>query len=179
MRLLLFFALPVTAGAQATIGGGRDGGGQAISIIDPAKDKSTSIADNFTPPEKDTSRFADEMTARKVAESLYGEIKYKTGYVATIDPILLIFHGAIPPQDKIPNDGIVFGVRKPYYRLGKNMRVAGTVDLKYSGSLAGIGNRAVVTVGYDLRKYRTDNGIRGDVSVVKIAFSLDIPFNIR
>ena len=74
------------------------------------------------------------------------------------------------------NGLILIGVKKPYYRIDRNPRVKGKVDLKMEGSIFGMENRGLITISYDLRSQDTYRRISTSISFYSFSYSIIIPF---
>jgi len=74
------------------------------------------------------------------------------------------------------NGSILIGVKKPYYRIDKNPRIKGKVDLKMEGSIFGMQNRSIITISYDLRSEETYGRISTSISFYSFSYNITIPF---
>lgn len=100
-------------------------------------------------------------------------------YAASIDLGRLIWPGDEFDGMKNPVSRVMLGLKRPYYRLGEDMRLAGFVDLKAAGSLAGLGNSATITFRYDLRRIHDERSFKISMSFVHISYKVSIPFGGR
>ena len=100
-------------------------------------------------------------------------------YAASIDLGRLIWPGDEFDGMKNPVSRVMLGLKRPYYRLGEDMRLAGFVDLKAAGSLAGLGNSATITFRYDLRRIHDKRSFKISMSFVYISYKVSIPFGGR
>jgi hypothetical protein len=164
---------------------------QSISIeektsdIVPATD--TKSIDSFEKPIDPATEVTPEAAATgilksprmpdlSVFESLEEHDMRDDKYVASVD-----LAGLIWPEDgfgKAENlfGRVILGLKRPYYRLGENIRLAGLVDLNAAGSLGGLGNSATVTFRYDLRRNHDEHSVRMSVFFVYISYKISIPF---
>jgi len=101
----------------------------------------------------------------------------KSGYVATLNIIDLLSVGENPSRPRRPGTGMMLGIKRPYYRLGRDIRVVGTIDFKMNKALAGIDNLATVVFGYDLRKNKLDRTVKMDMMILNVSFRILIPFS--
>ncbi len=100
-------------------------------------------------------------------------------YIASVDLGGLILPGNEFDRIKNPVGRVMLGLKRPYYRLGKDMRLAGFVDLKAAGSLAGLGNSATITFRYDFRRIHDERSFKMSMSFVHISYKISIPFGRR
>jgi hypothetical protein len=71
---------------------------------------------------------------------------------------------------------VLFGLRRPYYRLDEKVRVVGSFDLKASGTLAGLGNSATFTFRYDFRGDMEKRAFKLSMLIDQISYRILIPF---
>ncbi len=114
-----------------------------------------------------------------VFEALEGRDMKSDEYVASIDLGRLIWPGDEFDSMKNPVSRVMLGLKRPYYRLGEDMRLAGFVDLKAAGSLAGLGNSAIITFRYDLRRNHDERSLKMSMVFVHISYKISIPFGNR
>ncbi len=97
-------------------------------------------------------------------------------YVASIDLGRLIWSGDGFGETENPAGHVMLGIRRPYYRLDEDIRLAGLVDLNAGGSLAGLGNLATITFRYDLRKDYDSRSVKMSMFFVYVSYKVSIPF---
>ncbi len=97
-------------------------------------------------------------------------------YVASIDLGRLIWPGDGFSETENPAGHVMLGIRRPYYRLDEDIRLAGLVDLNAGGSLAGLGNSATITFRYDLRKDHDGRSVKMSMFFVYVSYKISIPF---
>lgn len=100
-------------------------------------------------------------------------------YAASIDLGRLIWPKDAFDDMKNQSSRVMLGLKRPYYRLGEDMRLAGFVDLKAAGSLAGLGNSATITFRYDLHRIHDERSFKISMSFVHISYKISIPFGGR
>lgn len=182
LSLSLFFAIllyPVTGIAQSILIEEKTGdikpATEARSIdsfekpIDPAADvapEAPSAGILKSPRTPDLSVF----------ESLEDHDMRNDEYVASLD-----LAGLIWPKDGLGKTEnlfgrVILGLKRPYYRLGEDIRLAGLVDLNAAGSVGGLGNSATVTFRYDFRRDDDHHSVRMSVFFVYISYKISIPF---
>lgn len=71
---------------------------------------------------------------------------------------------------------VLFGLRRPYYRLDETVRVIGSFDLKASGTLAGLWNAATLTFRYDFRGDMERKAFKVSMLIDQISYRINIPF---
>ena len=171
--------IPLAAQAQPGTIGGSLNSGSPISIIDSfeTKQKTVEISKETAPSEYSTKSI-DPESLQKISDMFTATNASKSGYVATIDLMKLVSSPENPSRLKRPDTGLMLGIRRPYYRLGRDIRVAGSIDFKFSGSLARFDNLATIIFGYDLRKNRIDRGMKMEFSILEISFKIAIPIYI-
>lgn len=102
----------------------------------------------------------------------------KSDYIATLDIGKLINPaGRDQRRESIPE--FFLGVRRPYYRIGRDLRVRGTIDLKMAHPVGGIDNTLIIAFGYDFKKSRLDRYIDTKIAIVNIGFRISLPFSTR
>jgi hypothetical protein len=100
-------------------------------------------------------------------------------YIASVDLGRLILPGDGFDGVNNPVGRVMLGLKRPYYRLGKDMRLAGFLDLKVARSLAGLGNSATITFRYDFHRIHDEGSVRMSMSFVHISYKISIPFGRR
>ncbi len=100
-------------------------------------------------------------------------------YIASVDLGRLILPGDEFDGVNNPVGRVMLGLKRPYYRLGKDMRLAGFLDLKVARSLAGLGNSATITFRYDFHRIHDEGSVKMSMSFVHISYKISIPFGRR
>lgn len=77
------------------------------------------------------------------------------------------------------NGTIMVGIKKPYYRFDRYLRVRGRVDLQMGGSILGLENKGLISVVYDLRGRDTCRGVSTSLSFEGVIYRIVIPFGSR
>ncbi|MEE9554753.1 MAG: hypothetical protein V3W18_10690 [candidate division Zixibacteria bacterium] len=106
------------------------------------------------------------------------DFNVKTEYIAALD-IGRILKPSGRDQQGESSSGVFLGIRRPYYRIGREIRVVGTVDLKMTRPIRGIDNTLIIVLGYDLRKARFERSIDAGAAIVNIGYKISIPFPSR
>ena len=101
----------------------------------------------------------------------------KSVYVATVDIGRMIPGLSKASRGWTDGEGFTVGVKRPYYRIGSDMRLRGLIDFKLIHPLAAVSSSLVVSVKYDFRRYGTENEFRGEIGVSDIAYKIIIPFS--
>ena len=106
------------------------------------------------------------------------DLPLKREYIASVDIMNIIRPGRV--EDGHDNAAeLVFGVKRPYYRLGKNIRCAGVLDLKIAKSIAGCDNTLIIAFGYDIKKDIYNRTIDAGISLLNVGFKITIPVSLR
>ncbi len=100
-------------------------------------------------------------------------------YIASVDLGRLILPGDGVDNFENPAGYVMLGLKRPYYRLGEDMRFSGLVDLRAGWSLAGLGNSATITFRYDLRRNHDERSLKMSMFFVHISYKISIPFGSR
>lgn len=176
---LLIVIAPVLIRAQADgPGDSRPVNDGPISVIDITdRTHRTSEMTTRSAPVEYSAKSIDWDSYQRITEMIEVENVLKKGYVATVDVARLLTSGKGANQSDPANIGILLGIKRPYYRLGRDSRVAGMIDFTLKGSLAGIENCAVFTLGYDLKKYSADRSLKMDMTILNISFKISLPLN--
>ncbi len=102
----------------------------------------------------------------------------KSDYIAMLDIGKFIKPGGRDQRrGSIPE--FFLGVRRPYYKIGRDLRVRGTIDLKMAHPVGGIDNALIIVFGYDFKKSRLDRSIDTKIAIVNIGFKISVPFSAR
>jgi hypothetical protein len=100
-------------------------------------------------------------------------------YIASVDLGRLILPGDGFDNFENPAGYVMLGLKRPYYRFGEDMRFSGLVDLRAGRSLAGLGNSAIITFRYDLRRNHDERSLKMSMFFVHISYKINIPFGGR
>ncbi len=101
----------------------------------------------------------------------------KSDYIATLDIGKLIKPAGRDQRGETPE--FFIGVRRPYYKIGRDLSVRGTIDLKMAHPVGGIDNALIIVFGYDFKKSRLDRYIDTKIAIVNIGFKISVPFSTR
>ncbi len=77
------------------------------------------------------------------------------------------------------NGQILIGIKKPYYRLDRYLRVKGRVDLQMGFLIFGLESKGLISVIYDLRGKDTYRGVSTSLSFDSVIYRIVIPFWIK
>jgi len=154
--------------------GKNDKNTENISITDQIEkytEKAMDIAPSESPEKLPVQNFPDN------PDEIYRLKEERLpGYIATIDIMDLTHEGK--GAGKLDNNSLaaVVGLRRPYYKLGKDLRLAGSVDLKINRGIAGTLGGALITLGYDFRKNRYDPSIKTEFKILECSIKFSFPF---
>ncbi|UCE66366.1 MAG: hypothetical protein JSU85_16245 [Candidatus Zixiibacteriota bacterium] len=70
---------------------------------------------------------------------------------------------------------ILIGLKKPYYRIDRNPRVNGRVDLQISGSIFGVENAGLISFSYDFKGKDIYRRVSTSVSFNSFIYQIIIP----
>jgi hypothetical protein len=140
------------------------------SIIDDRDEKNISLSASYS------KRTTGESSFYGIADIAEEARISKSTYIATFD-IGRVIPGLNESRRWWTEGGsITVGVKRPYYRIGSDMRLRGFVDLRFSHSLIAVNSSLVVSIKYDFRKYGPENAFRSEIGVADIAYRIIIPF---
>jgi hypothetical protein len=71
---------------------------------------------------------------------------------------------------------VLFGLRRPHYRLDETVRVIGSFDLSAIGRVGGFGNSAIVTFRYDFSGDVRRQAFKVSMLIDGISYKIIIPF---
>jgi hypothetical protein len=77
------------------------------------------------------------------------------------------------------NGTILIGIKRPYYRIDKNPRVRGLVDLQMGGAIFGLESKGMISVFYDIKSRDEFREISTAISFNRFICRIIIPFSIR
>lgn len=174
-----FLLLSVTISAQ-TVGFG-DEPGSIRSATEAAVGDATKTLEQAT-----ETAISETSTLQKMKldpESVFEILQFvdpdkvnKGKYVASIrltNPLKPSFSGK---RGASGESQVLFGLRRPYYRLDEKVRVVGSFDLKASRTLAGLGNSATFTFRYDFRGDMERRAFKLSMLIDQISYRILIPF---
>lgn len=116
----------------------------------------------------------DDYPLNRFTGTFDSDYRVKSEYVASLDLLEFLKPGKAGAFDPVGTE-VLFGLRRPYYRLGKDLRCAGVVDLRMSGSIGGCENSLTIAFGYDFRKEIGNGTFEAGVSLVKIGYLIKVP----
>lgn len=174
----LIMLIPLSLNAQRINVGGNQGISDASSIVGNSdiKNKTPEVLAASQPG--DSNHSLDQEKFRKSLEYFARVDKSKLNYVATLDLLNLLSSSKYESGPAHPGARVMLGIKRPYYRLGRDMRLAGAVDLKMNKSFAGFDNLATVILGYDFQKNHSERDIRMKMMILNVSFKMEIPFTI-
>jgi hypothetical protein len=100
---------------------------------------------------------------------------YTERYVASIKIDGLLGSGRPGAKPAAENGLILIGFKRPYYRLDRDPRLNGRVDLQMSGSIFGIENAGLISFSYDLRGRDIYRRVSTSVSFYSFIYRITIP----
>lgn len=144
---------------------------------DAAADASKEVAVDAVPETSALEKIKlDPAAALELLQLIDMDAVERGKYVASIE-LTNPLKPSFSPKGRTGTDSqVLFGLRRPYYRLEETVRVIGSFDLKAAGTVAGLKNSATFTFRYDFRGDLEKRAFRVSMLMEQISYRIIIPF---